>query len=214
MKRFIDVFVSVLGLVLICPWLTLIACCIRLTMGRPVFFRQTRVGLAEQAFTLYKFRTMTDRRDASGKLLPDADRLTRVGAFLRRSSLDEIPQLWNVLKGDMSLVGPRPLLRRYLPYYTTRERIRHMARPGITGLAQVSGRNLLGWDERLELDVQYVENYSLLLDFRILARTLLQTLRRAGVEVIPGAKGMPLDVARRNICQNENSNAPTLTPRI
>lgn len=179
-KRLLDVVVAGLALVLLAPVLAGLALAIGLSMGRPVFFRQERPGFHGRPFRILKFRTMREARDAQGNLLPDGQRLTRLGAWLRRTSLDELPELWNVLRGDMSLVGPRPLLMRYLPYFRPRERLRFEVRPGITGLAQVSGRNCLGWDQRLELDAQYVENLSLGQDLRILGRTVLAVLRREG----------------------------------
>jgi lipopolysaccharide/colanic/teichoic acid biosynthesis glycosyltransferase len=150
-------------------------------MGSPVIFRQKRGGFANTSFDFYKFRTMTDQRDSAGNLLPDADRLTPLGAWLRKTSLDELPQLWNVVRGDMSLVGPRPLLDKYLCRYDATQRRRHDVRPGITGWAQVNGRNSLSWPEKFALDVWYVENRSLKLDFQILWRTLVVMLRRDGV---------------------------------
>jgi sugar transferase len=150
--------------------------------GKP-FFYQLRPGKGERIFKIIKFKTMNDRRDANGQLLPDAERLTKIGTFVRKTSLDEIPQLLNVLKGDMSLIGPRPLLVKYLPYYSKREQLRHTVRPGITGLAQVNGRNKLNWDDRLELDAQYVENLSFLLDIKILFRTIVNVLLRKDIAV-------------------------------
>ena len=150
--------------------------------GKP-FFYQLRPGKGERIFRIIKFKTMNDRCDANGQLLPDAERLTKIGTFVRKTSLDEIPQLLNVLKGDMSLIGPRPLLVKYLPYYSKREQLRHTVRPGITGLAQVNGRNKLNWDDRLELDAQYVENLSFLLDIKILFRTIVNVLLRKDIAV-------------------------------
>jgi len=179
-KRLLDVCAASFGLILLAPVFVLVALAVRLTSGRPVIFRQRRPGFAERPFEIFKFRTLTEARDERGELLPDSQRLTRLGRFLRRSSLDELPELWNVLRGDMSLVGPRPLLMQYLPYFTARERLRFSVRPGITGLAQVSGRNLLGWDERLEMDVQYVEGLSFSADMRILWRTAAAVLAGRG----------------------------------
>jgi len=174
----------------------LIGAGVLLANGRPVLFRQQRIGRDERPFVLLKFRTMRSAEAADGQPLPDVERLTRLGAFLRRTSLDELPQLINVLRGDMSLIGPRPLFVRYLPYYTLRERQRHQVRPGITGLAQVSGRNHLLWDERLELDVKYVENRSLRLDLSILWRTFGRLFSRGDVIVVPGLVQGPLDQVR------------------
>jgi lipopolysaccharide/colanic/teichoic acid biosynthesis glycosyltransferase len=168
-------------LVVVSPVLAVVSFAIIVSFGRPVVFTQARPGKDSRIFRLYKFRTMTDARDASGELLPDEVRLTRFGRFLRSTSLDELPELWNVLKGDMSLVGPRPLLVEYLDRYTAEQARRHEVRPGITGLAQVSGRNAISWEERLALDVWYVDNRSLWLDLKILAMTVWKVVRREGV---------------------------------
>ncbi len=195
-KRLLDVVGATIGLVLSAPVLALLALAIRLTMGSPVLFRQRRPGAFGRPFMIYKLRTMTDARGPDGELLPDGERLTCLGRFLRKTSLDELPELWNVLRGDMSLVGPRPLLDRYLPYFTRRERKRLHARPGITGLAQVSGRNLLDWDQRLELDVVYVETMSFWVDLSILTRTIVAVFRRRGAEADPDAVETWLDEER------------------
>jgi len=181
LKRAFDLVVSLLALILLSPLLGLLALLVRLRLGAPVLFRQLRPGLHGQPFTLYKFRTMTDARDAQGALLPDAERLTPLGRFLRSTSLDELPELFNVLKGEMSLVGPRPLLMEYLPRYTPEQLRRHEVRPGITGWAQVNGRNALSWEEKFALDVWYVEHHSFWLDLKILWLTLVKTLRREGI---------------------------------
>jgi len=180
-KRAIDVAVSAAALLATGPALIAAAAAIRATLGAPVFFRQKRPGLHGEPFAIWKFRTMTDARRTDGTLLPDSDRLTGVGRFLRASSLDELPQLLNVLKGEMSLVGPRPLLMQYLARYSPRQARRHDVVPGITGLAQVRGRNSLSWEEKFELDVQYVENWSLLLDLQILSETALRVVDRRGI---------------------------------
>ena len=180
-KRAVDLAFSLPVLLLISPFMLLLAGLVRLLLGHPVLFRQERPGLRGGPFVLLKFRTMTDARDRHGNLLPDAKRLTRFGRLLRSTSLDELPEIWNVLRGDMSLVGPRPLLVRYLDRYTPQQARRHEVRPGITGLAQVSGRNTLTWEAKFELDVQYVETASLALDVRILAATLSTVLRRSGI---------------------------------
>ena len=180
-KRIIDALVSTAMLVLAAPVLVLIAAAIWTTLGSPILFRQMRPGRNARPFLLLKFRTMSNRLNAQGDLLPDTERLTRLGRFLRSTSLDELPELWNVLKGDMSLVGPRPLLPEYLPFYSDQEARRHHVRPGITGLAQVSGRNALSWDEKLALDVWYVEHWSIFLDLKILAQTISAGLRREGI---------------------------------
>jgi lipopolysaccharide/colanic/teichoic acid biosynthesis glycosyltransferase len=189
-KRLADVLLVLLATPLWVPLLGVIALLVRVKLGSPVFFAQERPGRGSRPFQLVKFRTMTNARDASGLLLPDAERLTRFGRALRSSSLDELPELWNVLRGDMSLVGPRPLLTRYLPRYSERHRRRHEVRPGITGLAQVSGRNAITWAEKLDLDVAYVERCSLGLDARILGRTLWSVVRREGITA-DGAATMP-----------------------
>jgi sugar transferase EpsL len=180
-KRVIDFVVGSLALAILSPLLAAIAALVWLRLGNPVFFRQIRPGLGERPFTLIKFRTMTDARDARGSLLPDERRLLPLGRFLRSTSLDELPELMNVLRGEMSLVGPRPLLMEYLPLYSARQRRRHEVRPGISGLAQVSGRNLLSWPRKLEMDVAYVEHRSLWLDLKIIAKTLVGVLGRQGI---------------------------------
>ncbi len=181
MKRFFDLTVSFVGLVLMSPVLIAVSALVRLFIGSPVLFKQERPGLNGRPFVIYKFRTMTDTRGPDGELLPDGKRLTAVGRFLRRTSLDELPELFNVVRGDMSLVGPRPLLMRYTPYFTTRERLRLTVRPGITGWAQINGRNRSSWDSRLSDDVWYVENRTFWLDVRILLRTVRQVFQRRGV---------------------------------
>lgn len=196
-KRLLDVVLAGLALIVLAPLLAGVALAVWRSLGRPVFFRQERPGFRGRPFRLVKFRTMTDARDAQGNPLPDGQRLTRLGRFLRRSSLDELPELWNVLRGDMSLVGPRPLLMRYLPYFRPRERLRFEVRPGITGLAQVSGRNCLGWDQRLELDARYVENLSLRQDLCILGRTLRAVWKREGAAANADEVETCLDEERR-----------------
>ena len=181
MKRFFDLFLSVLALLLLGMPLLFLIWQVRRKLGRPVFFRQTRPGLHGRQFEMVKFRTMTDARGPDGKLLPDAERLTAFGSFLRASSLDELPELWNVLKGDMSLVGPRPLLMEYLPLYSPEQARRHEAHPGITGWAQVNGRNALSWEEKFKLDVWYVDHRSLWLDVKILCLTVRKVLMREGI---------------------------------
>jgi sugar transferase EpsL len=181
-KRAIDLAASGIALAILLPLLFGLWLAITWRMGSPAIFRQPRGGLGNQPFVFYKFRTMTNARDADGELLPDHARLTAFGRWLRDSSLDELPQLWNVLKGDMSLIGPRPLLAEYLPLYDNRQRERHRVRPGITGWAQVNGRNALSWPEKFELDVWYVEHWSLQLDARILWRTLQVALGRKDID--------------------------------
>ena len=180
-KNVLDRTAAFIGLVAVSPVFALVAIAVRWRLGSPVLFRQVRPGLMERPFEMLKFRTMTDERDENGELLPDSERFTSFGRILRRSSLDELPQLWNVARGDMSLVGPRPLFMHYLPYYSERERKRHDVRPGITGLSQVSGRNKLTWEDRLELDVQYAEGASFTLDIKILWETALKVIKRSDV---------------------------------
>ena len=181
MKRAFDILISsILLFLLLLPLLVLVVM-IRIKLGSPILFSQVRPGLGGVPFTLLKFRTMTDAVNASGILLTDEDRLTPFGQLLRRTSLDELPELWNVLKGDMSLVGPRPLLMEYLPLYTQEQNRRHEVRPGITGWAQVNGRNLLNWDERFKLDVWYVDQHSFLLDIKILILTIQKVIKREGI---------------------------------
>ena len=181
MKRSIDLLLSFIALVVLSPLLLVLAILVRLLLGSPVLFRQTRPGLGGRPFRLIKFRTMTDGTDADGVLLPDSERLTAFGRMLRATSLDELPELWNVLKGDMSLVGPRPLLMEYLDLYTAEQARRHEVRPGITGWAQVNGRNALSWEDKFALDVWYVENRSNLLDMKILWMTAWRVFFRHGI---------------------------------
>ena len=177
-KRFLDIILSVVILTLF-SWLYLIlAILVRVRLGSPVIFNQERPGLHEKVFHMYKFRTMTDERDESGNLLPDEKRLTSFGSFLRRTSLDELPEFFNILKGDMSFIGPRPLLVRYLPYYSDRERLRHSVRPGLTGYAQAHGRNAISWEQKFEYDVWYVEHLSFATDIRVIVDTIRSYLTR------------------------------------
>jgi len=176
-----DILVAAMVLLLLAPLLACVALLVRLQMDSPVFFRQFRPGYRGKPFTLLKFRTMNSARDGQGRLLPDEERLTKLGALLRRYSLDELPQLWNVLKGEMSLVGPRPLLMQYLERYTPEQARRHDVKPGLTGWAQVNGRNALSWEEKFRLDVWYVDHWSLGLDARILAMTIRKIVLREGI---------------------------------
>ena len=180
-KRLIDILAAFSGLSLLAPLMLLLAVLIRLQMGSPVIFRQARPGLHGKPFRMLKFRTMRDAFDAEGQPLPDEQRITALGKLLRSTSLDELPELWNVLKGDMSLVGPRPLLMEYLPLYSAEQARRHEVRPGITGWAQVNGRNSLSWDEKFRLDVWYVDNQSLWLDIRIMFMTIRKVFAREGI---------------------------------
>lgn len=182
-KRGFDIIISLTALAVLSPVLLVVAVLVRIKLGSPVIFHQERPGYQEKIFRLCKFRSMTDQRDENGVLLPDADRLTRFGRILRATSLDELPELWNILKGDMSLIGPRPLLVSYLPYYTQEERLRHSVRPGLTGLAQVRGRNLLDWDKRFATDVEYVRDLSFALDVKIFFLTIRKVFVHEDIEV-------------------------------
>lgn len=180
-KRLLDLVLTVPALIILSPLLIVLGFLVRLKLGSPVLFRQMRPGLNEKPFVMLKFRTMSDARDEHGELLPDAQRLTRFGVFLRKSSIDELPEIINVLKGDMSLVGPRPLLMQYLDRYTPEQARRHEVKPGITGWAQIHGRNALTWEEKFKLDVWYVDNWSLWLDIKIIAMTIWKILQREGI---------------------------------
>ena len=175
-KRPLDLICAILAFVLFCWLYLIVAVLVRIKLGSPVLFTQDRPGKDEKIFRLYKFRTMTDERDDHGNLLPDNVRLTKFGMFLRKTSLDELPELFCIIKGDMSFIGPRPLLGDYLPYYTEREKLRHTVRPGLTGLAQASGRNTVDWDKRFEMDVKYVENLSFLMDMKVIGMTIKTVL--------------------------------------
>ena len=175
-KRILDFLLSLSAIIVLSPLLLILCILVRVKLGSPIFFRQERPGKNEKIFTLCKFRTMTDQKDADGRLLPDHERLTKFGKFLRATSLDELPELFNILKGDMSIIGPRPLLVSYLPYYSEREKIRHSVRPGLTGLAQVSGRNFIDWDKRLEKDIEYVDHLSFGMDMKVLKMTVQTVL--------------------------------------
>ena len=181
MKRFFDIVVSLITLFLLSPLFIALFILVRLKLGSPAIFCQDRPGLNGRIFQMYKFRTMTNTVDSNGQVLSDAERLTPFGALLRSTSLDELPELWNVLKGDMSLVGPRPLLVEYLPLYSAQQARRHLVRPGITGWSQVNGRNAISWDKKFELDVWYVDNCSFALDCKILLLTLLKVVKREGI---------------------------------
>lgn len=175
-KRCLDFLLSLCAIILLSPLLLVLTILVRLKLGSPVIFHQERPGKDEKIFTLCKFRTMTDERDEKGELLPDAVRLTKFGRFLRGTSLDELPELFNILKGDMSIIGPRPLLVSYLPYYSKREKLRHSVRPGLTGLAQVSGRNFIDWDRRMDKDIEYVEHLSFAMDMKVIWLTVKTVL--------------------------------------
>ena len=180
-KRLLDILISLIAIVILSPVLIIVAILVRTKLGSPVIFHQDRPGLNEKIFRLYKFRSMTDEKDAEGNLLPDEIRLTKFGKLLRATSLDELPELWNILKGDMSVVGPRPLLVKYLPLYTEEQRRRHDVRPGLTGLAQINGRNSASWEEKFCLDVRYAENISFTSDCKIAFHTVMAVLKREGI---------------------------------
>lgn len=180
-KRVFDLIFSSFAIILLSPLLLIIAALVKVKHGSPVIFKQNRPGLNEKIFTLYKFRTMSDKRDDQGNLLSDSERLTNFGKWLRSTSLDELPELWNIFKGEMSFVGPRPLAVEYLDYYTPEERFRHSARPGLTGYAQINGRNSLKWEERFKYDLFYCDNVSLILDIKIFFKTILTVIKRNGI---------------------------------
>jgi lipopolysaccharide/colanic/teichoic acid biosynthesis glycosyltransferase len=180
-KRLLDIVFSVAGLVLLSPLLILLTAATRFKLGSPVLFRQQRPGLGGKGFVTYKFRTMTNQRDAAGRLLPDEQRLPAFGRFLRSTSLDELPELFNVLKGDMSIVGPRPLMMKYLGRYTPEQARRHEVKPGITGWAQINGRNVISWEEKFKLDVWYVDNWNIWLDIKIILKSIWMMITRQGI---------------------------------
>ena len=180
-NRVFDKIISLILILLFLPFLLLISLSVIINIGRPIIFKQFRPGLNNAPFTFYKFRTMTNKKDESDNLLPDKDRLTSFGNFLRKTSLDELPSLWNVLKGDMSLVGPRPLLMEYLPLYSAEQMRRHEVKPGLTGWAQINGRNAISWEEKFKLDVWYVDNQSFWLDVKIILSTIWKVLKREGI---------------------------------
>ena len=181
LKRFFDIIVSSIGLIVLAPAILIISLLVLIKLGRPIFFKQKRPGLTSKPFEMYKFRSMKNCKDEYGKLLPNEQRLTKFGKILRSTSLDELPELYNVLKGEMSFVGPRPLLIEYLPYFTEEQKKRHKVRPGITGWAQVNGRNTINWDEKFDLDVWYVENQGFWIDIKILIMTLIKVFKREGI---------------------------------
>lgn len=200
-KRVIDFTISLIALICLSPiFLVVTVWLLFANKGAGAFFFQERPGKDEKIFKVVKFKSMTDERDANGNLIDDEIRLTKAGKFVRSTSIDELPQLINILKGDMALVGPRPLLPKYLPYYTEREKLRHTVRPGITGLAQINGRNNLGWDDRLELDARYVENISLKNDIKIAYKTIYNVINKKGIQVIP--QGRYLDEERKEKQKN------------
>ncbi len=180
-KRILDFILSFISIIVLMPVMLIIATLVRIKLGKPVIFKQQRPGKSEKIFTLYKFRTMTDKKDEKGNLLADTKRLTKFGKALRSTSLDELPELWNILKGDMSIVGPRPLLVEYLPLYNEKQKHRHDVRPGLTGLAQISGRNTIGWEERFEEDIEYIQNVNFVTDCKIVFKTVSKVLKKEGI---------------------------------
>ena len=182
-KRILDLTLSLMALIVLMPLMIIIGILVRINLGSPIIFKQKRPGKNEKIFTLYKFRTMTDKRDIDGNLLPDEYRLTKFGKFLRSTSLDELPELINIIKGDMAIVGPRPLLVEYLPYYTEEEKHRHDVRPGLTGLAQVNGRNAISWEEKLKYDTEYIKEISFYSDLKIIFKTIKKTIKRKDIKM-------------------------------
>ena len=180
-KRILDIISSLLAIIILSPLLAVTAVLVKTKLGSPVLFKQERPGKDEKIFTLMKFRTMTDERDENGELLPDEVRLTKFGKFLRSTSIDELPELFNILKGDMSVIGPRPLLVEYIPRYNEHQHRRHEVRPGLSGWAQVNGRNTVSWDDKFDMDVHYVDNYSFAMDVKILFMTVLNVLKKEGI---------------------------------
>ena len=180
-KRILDLILSLMALIVLMPLMIIIGILVRINLGSPIIFKQKRPGKNEKIFTLYKFRTMTDKGDIDGNLLPDEYRLAKFGKFLRSTSLDELPELINIIKGDMAIVGPRPLLVEYLPYYTEEEKHRHDVRPGLTGLAQVNGRNAISWEEKLKYDTEYIKKISFYSDLKIIFKTIKKTIKREDI---------------------------------
>lgn len=201
-KRILDFILSLIALIVLSPVLLVVAILVRIKLGSPIIFKQQRPGKDEKIFTLYKFRTMTDKKDENGNLLPDSERLTKFGKVLRSTSLDELPELVNILKGDMSIVGPRPLSIQYLPYYNEKERHRHDILPGLTGLAQINGRNTLQWEERFKYDLEYVNNVSFKSDVKIIVLTIKRVFKRENIVVRGNGNIIDFDTYRKK--QKEN----------
>lgn len=202
-KRFLDIIISLLGLIILSPIILIVAILVRIKLGSPIIFKQERPGKDEKIFKLYKFRSMSDKKDENGELLPDSERLTKFGKILRATSLDEIPELINILKGEMSLIGPRPLAVCYLPYYNEKEKHRHDVRPGLTGLAQINGRNAINWDKRFAYDIEYVNNITFINDLKILFKTFYKVLKRDDVVVTGTGNVIDFDEYRRNQLNQE-----------
>lgn len=196
-KRLLDILISFCGLVILSPVILIVAILVKIKLGSPIIFRQERPGKNEKIFKLYKFRSMTNKKDENGELLPENERLTKFGKILRSTSLDELPELFNILKGDMSLIGPRPLLVKYLPYYNEKEKHRHDVRPGLTGLAQINGRNALNWEERFEYDIQYVNNITFINDLKILFLTFYKVIKKDNVITAGTGKILSFDEYRK-----------------
>lgn len=196
-KRLLDIILSLMAIIITLPIFLITGILVLIFLGKPVIFRQKRPGKKEKIFTMYKFRTMSNKKDKDDNLLPDELRLTKLGKFLRKTSLDEIPEFINILKGDMSFVGPRPLLVEYLPYYTEEEHHRHDVRPGLTGLAQISGRNLLNWDDKFRKDLEYVKNVTFIKDFKIVLKTFYTVIKREGINNQNSATMISLDSERK-----------------
>lgn len=202
-KRILDVVFSLIALIILSPVLLILSMLVSINLGNPVIFKQKRPGLNEKIFTLYKFRTMSNRKDEDGNLLPDSERLTKFGRILRSTSLDELPELINILKGDMSIIGPRPLAVQYLPYYTEEERMRHSVRPGLSGLAQINGRNTTTWEQRFSYDIEYINNITFLNDLKIILNTIYIAFKRTdigerGVDSPPDFDKHRVDIQGRN----------------
>lgn len=195
-KRILDIICALLAIIVFCWLFAIVAVLVRVKLGSPVIFRQMRLGKDEKLIELYKFRTMTDKRDDNGRFLPDDERLTRFGRWLRSTSLDELPEVWNILRGDMSVIGTRPLLAEYLPYFTEQERHRHDVRPGLSGWAQVNGRNAIGWEEKFALDLEYTEKCSFAFDVKIIFATVVKTIRRSDILVGKQFRIGRLDIER------------------
>lgn len=202
-KRILDIILSLLAIIILSPLLIIISILVLIFMGRPIFFKQPRLGKNEKIFNMYKFRTMTNKKDKDGNLLPDDQRLPKFGNLLRKTSLDELPEFFCILNGSMSFVGPRPLLVKYLPYYTEEEHHRHDVRPGLTGLAQANGRNLVNWDERFKLDLEYVNNVSLKMDIKVILKTISVVLKREGITDGKTETMTFLDEERKEKCKKK-----------
>ncbi len=206
-KRLLDIVISSTALIILSPVMLIVAILVRIKFGSPVIFKQERPGKDEKIFKLYKFRSMSDKKDENGKLLPDSERLTKFGKILRATSLDELPELVNILKGEMSLIGPRPLAVCYLPYYNEEEKKRHSVRPGLTGLAQINGRNALNWEERFAYDIEYVENITFINDLKILFKTVYKVFKRDGVVTRGTGKTIDFDEYRKKqLEENKGKN--------